>query len=223
MRLWIVWVSDAPTDAPAPLPRLIHVSDSPPRSHHYFITLSSSLSHHSPTYYAWRHAVTKRTSEVGANPESRLKTLHSPTIVQLVSLCLTQIAGEGGIYCLLHTCWIRESFATFSARCILSSPACIYHQRNDPFLHSKGRSAGVDRWNIVYAFHMYSSTVIVQLATFFLILTLMFCFVFYGLFARQYIVLDVCIFKKKKDDYICVLLVPLSGSFGWTCLSATIF
>lgn len=34
----------------------------------------------------------------------------------------------------------------------------------------------------------------------------------------------MCVFlKKKKDDYICVLLVPLSGSFGWTCLSAAIF
>lgn len=51
----------------------------------------------------------------------------------------------------------------------------------------------------------------------------MFYFFFYGLFARQCIVLDVCIFQEKKDDYICVLLVPLSGSFGWTCLSAAIF
>lgn len=34
----------------------------------------------------------------------------------------------------------------------------------------------------------------------------------------------MCVFlrKKKKDDYICVLLVPLSGSVGWTCLSAAI-
>lgn len=54
-----------------------------------------------------------------------------------------------------------------------------------------------------------------------------FCFFyFYGLFARWYIVFDVCIFNKKKtkkDDYICVLLVPSSGSFGWTCLSAVLF
>lgn len=48
-------------------------------------------------------------------------------------------------------------------------------------------------------------------------------FLSYGLFARRYIVFDVCIFKKKNDDYICVLLVPLSGSVGWTCLSAAIF
>lgn len=47
---------------------------------------------------------------------------------------------------------------------------------------------------------------------------------FYGLFARQYVVFDVCIFKKqKKDYYICVLSVPLSGSFDWTCLSDAIF
>lgn len=32
----------------------------------------------------------------------------------------------------------------------------------------------------------------------------------------------MCVFLKK-DDYICVLLVPLSGSVGWTCLSAAIF
>lgn len=51
-----------------------------------------------------------------------------------------------------------------------------------------------------------------------------FCFFLsYGLFARRYIVFDVCIFKKTKDDYICVLSVPLSGSVGWTCLSAAIF
>lgn len=46
-------------------------------------------------------------------------------------------------------------------------------------------------------------------------------FLSYGLFARRYIVFDVCVFKK--DDYICVLLVPSSGSVGWTCLSAAIF
>lgn len=35
----------------------------------------------------------------------------------------------------------------------------------------------------------------------------------------------MCVFlkKKKRDDYICVLSVPLSGSVGWTCLSAAIF
>lgn len=36
----------------------------------------------------------------------------------------------------------------------------------------------------------------------------------------------MCVFlkkeKKRKDEYICVLLVPLSGSVGWTCLSAAI-
>lgn len=46
---------------------------------------------------------------------------------------------------------------------------------------------------------MYSSTVIAQLATFFFFYRFMFFVVFFssGLFARQYIVLDVCIWKKQ--------------------------
>lgn len=70
---------------------------------------------------------------------------------------------------------------------------------------------------------MYSSTVIVRLATLFLILTHVYFF-FPMASLQGGILYLMCVFlKKKNDDYICVLLVPLSGSVGWTCLSAAIF
>lgn len=55
--------------------------------------------------------------------------------------------------------------------------------------------------------------------TLFLILTLVFFFLMASL--QGSILYLMCVFLKK-DDYICVLFVPLSGSVGWTCLSATI-
>lgn len=54
---------------------------------------------------------------------------------------------------------------------------------------------------------MYSSTVIVQLATLFSYIDSHgFVLFFYGLFARRYIVFDVCIFKKKKRwRHLCIV------------------
>lgn len=120
-------------------------------------------------------------------------------------------------------CWIRESFATFSARCIFSQVLPTFTTRemipsNIP--REANKRCGRMKYSLCFPYVQYSSTLIVQLC---FLYWLSCFFLSYGLFARQYIVFDVCIFKKKKkDDYICVLLVPLSGSVGWTCLSAAI-
>lgn len=63
-----------PTNSSAPPQVSLCVSDSPSHHHHdHTVTLFCPRRHttHSPTFYARRHAVQK-TSEVGANPESRL-------------------------------------------------------------------------------------------------------------------------------------------------------
>lgn len=186
---------------------LIHPSLSP-LSHSCFFFSSSNTAHSSML----GDTRSSKTSKVGANPLVWL--FHPPTLFFSAHSLLSY--SQEGLWEYTASCirsLIRESFATLSARCILSNPACIYHQRNDPFLHSTGRSAGVDRWNIVYAFHMCSSTVIVQLC---FLYWLMFLFLSYGLFARQYIVFDVCIFKKR---WLHLCIVGAFVRFSWLDLS----
>lgn len=63
----------------------------------------------------------------------------------------------------------------------------------------------------------YRVSLIVQLVT-------LLCFTFvWPLCKAVYCIWCVYFLKKYIDDYIRVLLVPLSGSVGWTCLCATIF
>lgn len=172
------------TNSSTPPPQVsLCVSDSPSHHHHdHTVTLFCPRRHttHSPTFYARRHAVQK-TSEVGANPESRL-TLSTHQLFAFTVPLSYSSRWWGGLWEPTASCirsLIKKVFRKPTVPDAFSqSPAYIYHQTNDPFKHSKGRSAGVDRWNIVYAFRMYSSTVIVRRAILFLILTPMFFFSF---------------------------------------------
>lgn len=91
--------------------------------------------------------------------------------------------------------------------------------RNDPFQHSKERSVGVGD-----TCFMYSPSVTGQRAILYLTTTPVFWSP-YGLFARRPIGFSVraFVYSSSKRWHLCVSSVPLSGSVGWTCLSAAIF
>lgn len=90
--------------------------------------------------------------------------------------------------------------------------------RNDPFQHSKGRSVGVGD-----TCFMYSPSVTGQREILYLTTTPVFWSP-YGLFARRPIGFSVraFVYSSSKRWHLCVSSVPLSGSVGWTCLSAAI-
>lgn len=97
------------------------------------------LSNHSSTFYARRHAVKKKqTSEVGANPESRL-TLPSTDnvfslflLVSLRSLEKGRRCGKSTASCVHLLSWesiLKPSVPDAISRVLPS----FYHQKNDPF------------------------------------------------------------------------------------------
>ena len=130
------------TTCSAPPPRFIHVSHSHTHRHHYlvFSTVSSSK-RTQPHLSMLGDTQFKKTSKVGANPESH-PTL---SIHQLFLFCSPSRSPPSYSNCRWEGLW--ES----TASCIhlsnkrvffcnlqcqmhsLSSPAYIYHQRNDPF------------------------------------------------------------------------------------------
>lgn len=112
------------TNASAPPPCLLFTHAPSPLSPCFILIIK-----HTQPHLLCSETRSSKTSEVGANPESRLTlSIHQLLSTLSISLCLTQIAGEGDCGNLLppaYASWIRESFATFSARCILSCPAYI--------------------------------------------------------------------------------------------------
>lgn len=186
---------------------------------HLFITVTHFHPHPHRTHTAPppMHGDTRslKTSEVGANRDSRL----TPSITNSPLAARSQ--GDCGTHCLLHTFLDKRVFCNLQCQmCSLKSCLRLPPEKWSRLkLHREVSRRG--RMNIVYAFHVCSSSLIVQVAALFLILTLMFLFLSWASLPGAILYL-MCVFFKK-DDYICVLLVPLSGSVGWTCLSAAIF
>lgn len=194
------WFYTTNSSAPPPgLPLCLWFIRSPsPRSHRH--TVLSSSSHNTQPHLLCSKTRSSKTSEVGANPESRL-TLSTHQLFTFKFPLSYSSRWWGGLWEPTASCirsLIKKVFRNLQCQMhSLKSPAYIYHQTNDPFKHSKGRSAGVDRWNIVYAFRMYSSTVIVQRAILFLILTPM--FFFFPMASLQGSILYLmCVFLKKE-------------------------
>lgn len=119
-----IWVGDAPPPMLLLPLRVWHSTTPSPLPPCFILT-----NKHTQPHLLCSETRSSKTSEVGANPESRLTlAIHQLLSTLSISLCLTQIAGEGDCGNLLppaYARWIRESFATFSARCILSCPAYI--------------------------------------------------------------------------------------------------
>lgn len=128
------------------------------------------------------------------------KAPQSPTfVVQTCFLFLTQTAGRADSAALLGIlCYLQ---------CQMQVLPAFFHLWNDPFVHSKGRSAGLDEYITVYAFHMYTSTPTVQRH---FICTHVHVFILFFLAFLQGLLIefDVCTWEEKKQKDICVLSVP---------------
>lgn len=113
-------------------PMLLLPSDSSMSLIHLHTITIISLSH--CFFLIVKQTHSSKISDVGANPESRLILSIHQLLFSLFPLSYAKHwwGACGNLLPPAYTCWIRESFATFSARCIFSSPANIYHQRNYP-------------------------------------------------------------------------------------------
>lgn len=148
-----------------------------------------------------------KTSEVGANsrltPSTHQLTPQPPRgIMGLTASCIHSL--------------IRESFATFSARRVLSSPACVSPPERRRPGERRGEVSGRGRMNLCFS---PVSLLVCQRQQLFLtlvFLTLMFLFP----------VFDVCVFLKTSVFCRClrqvqlvelVCLPPFSRRVFWLC------
>lgn len=168
------------------------------------------------------------TSEVGARVPSlhpatfRMFHTHPVRLAQFAAVWGDPLEWSGGIY------WAPPTRPPPTHWKGLSQPSVpdafppllpSLNTRNDPFQHSKERSAGVGD-----TCFMYSPSVTGQRAILYRTTTPVFWSP-YGLFARRPIGFSVraFVYSSSKRWHLCVSSVPLSGSVGWTCLSAAIF
>lgn len=137
-----------------------------------------------------------KTSEVGANPESCLP----PSIHQL-SFSMFPLSYShrlwGGLWASTASCiHLMNKRVLCNLQCQMHSlKSCLHLPSEKWSLPAFQREANIRGW-IVYAFHIYSFT---NCTTCNLVSYMnSHVFLSYSLFARQYIVFDVCIFKTKK-------------------------
>lgn len=193
-----------------------------PFPHHHAVSSSSSNTHSLTFLCTETHS--SKTSEVGANPESR-PTLPIHQLFILFNSFPLSCPNHwwGGLWESTASCMHLLNKRVFrNLQCQMHSlKSCLHLPPEKWSLLTFQREVdrrGQMKYSLCFPYVQFHGNCT---TCNFVSDNASHVFLSYGLFARQYIVFDVCVFKKK-EYYICVLSVPLSGSVDWTCLSAAI-
>lgn len=199
-------------------------SDSPMSLiHPHTITSISSLQCcsvvHSPTVYARRHAVQK-TSEVGANPESRLTVfIHQLWIFPLSSFPLSySIRWWGGLWESTAPCIHLLNKRVFhNLQCQMRSLKSCLHLPPEKWslliFQRQVNRRGRMKYSLCFPYVQFLCNCT---TCNFVSYIDSHVFISYGLFARQHIVFDVCIFFKR---WLHLCIVGAFVRFSWLDLS----
>lgn len=188
---------------------------------HLFITITHFHPHQTHTAPPPMHGDTRslKTSEVGANRDSRL----TPSIHQLTPPSLSSLVsltggwgGHCGTHCLLHTLVDKRVFCNLQCQMRSLKSRLRLPPEKWSRLELHGEVSRRGRMNIFYAFHVCSSSVIVQVAALFLILTLIFLFLSSASLPGAILYL-MCVFLKKRWQHLCI--VGAFVRFSWLDLS----